>query len=107
VYSVSMATYLESKADLSCNEFFSGCQEDWVSFLFALFISLHFTIQCLSVCVCVCVCVRVHVCVCACVMCMHVHAYMLTQCMDSIVLATQYIADMVNSMYVHTIMWRG
>ena len=60
VYSVSMATYLEGKADLSGNEFLSGREEDRVSFLFALFISFHFTIQCLSVFVHVCmiVCVR-------------------------------------------------
>ena len=64
VYRVSIATYLEGKADLSGNEFLSGREEDRVSFLFALFISLHFTIQCLSVfvhvcvIVCVCVCVR-------------------------------------------------
>ena len=75
VYSVSMATYLESKADLSGNVFLSGCEEDWVSFLFALFISLHFTIQCLSVCVCVCACVCVqHACVCVCVCVCSVHA---------------------------------
>ena len=54
-----MATYLEGKADLSGNEFLSGCEEDRVSFLFALFISFHFTIQCLSVFVCVCTCVCV------------------------------------------------
>ena len=54
-WSDSMATYLESKADLSGNEFFFGCEGDRVSFLFALFISLHFTIHYLSVCVHACV----------------------------------------------------
>ena len=55
-----MATYLESKADLSGNEFFFGCERDRISFLFSLFISLHFTIHYLSVCVHVCVHVYVY-----------------------------------------------
>ena len=55
-----MATYLESKADLSGNEFFFGCEKDRISFLFSLFISLHFTIHYLSVCVHVCVHVYVY-----------------------------------------------
>ena len=55
-----MATYLESKADLSGNEFFFGCERDRISFLFSLFISLHFTIHYLSVCVHVCVYVHVY-----------------------------------------------
>ena len=63
-WSDSMATYLESKTDLSGNEFFFKCEGDRVSFLFALFISLHFTIHYLSVCVHVCVheYLRVHMC---------------------------------------------
>ena len=60
---------------------------------------------CVCVCACVCVCVR------ACV-CVYVHVHALTQCTDSIVLATQHMAGTVVTR-LHTYiplapeMWRG
>jgi len=71
-----MATYLESKTDLSGNEFFFGCERDRTSFLFSLFISLHFTIHYLSVCVHVCVCVYVYTCTCHSYTQLYIYIYM-------------------------------